>query len=245
MGSIIAIGGGSIDSGETLPIDREIVEEAGKDNPKALFLPTASEDSSGYIEAFHKTYEDRLGCEVDVLELTKKNYTEEKIREKINEADFVYVGGGNTKGMIEIWREKKVDKYLKQAYENGSVMSGLSAGAICWFEYGHSDSESYEKENNSGWNFIQVEGLNIVENVLFCPHYHQENREASFEEMLRDNPGLTGLAIDNNAAVKVEGDKLEILKSRDEGTAYIAEVVDGEFKLRELAEGEKYPLEKL
>lgn len=243
MSSIIAIGGGSIDSGETLPIDREIVEEIDKENPKALFIPTASEDSSGYVEAFHETYEDRLKCEVDVLELTKKNYTEEEIKDKIDAADFVYVGGGNTKGMLEIWREKNVDKYLKNAYERGTSMSGLSAGAICWFEMGHSDSESYEKEGE--WNFIEVEGLNLVENVLFCPHYHQENREASFEEMLHNNPEMTGLAVDNNAAVKVKGEELKILKSNEKGKAYIAEIVNGEFKLRELAEGEKFPVQEL
>ncbi len=243
MSSIIAIGGGSIDSGETLPIDREIVEEAGKDEPKALFIPTASEDSSGYIEAFYETYEDRLGCEVDVLKLTKKNYTEEEIREKITEADFVYVGGGNTKGMLEVWREKNVDTYLKQAYNSGTLMSGLSAGAICWFESGHSDSESYEKEDE--WSFIKVEGLKLVKNVLFCPHYHQENREASFEDMMHDNPEMSGLAVDNNAAIKLKEDELEVLKSGEEGRAYIAEIVDEEFKLRELAEGEKYPLEQL
>lgn len=240
---IIAIGGGSIDSGETLPIDREIVEEVHKENPKALFIPTASEDSSGYIEAFHETYGERLGCEVDVLKLTKKNYTEKEIKKKITGADFVYVGGGNTKGMLEIWQEKNVDSYLKQAYREGTQMSGLSAGAICWFESGHSDSESYGTEDN--WDFIKVEGLNLVENALFCPHYHQENREATFEQMLHDNPDMTGLAVDNKAAVKVKDKHLKILKSDDEARAYIADIVEGEFKLRELAEGEKYPLEKL
>jgi dipeptidase E len=243
MSSIIAIGGGSIDSGETLPIDREIVEEAGKDEPKALFLPTASEDSSGYIEAFHETYENRLGCEVDVLNLTKKNYTEEEIKEKITDSDFVYVGGGNTKEMLEVWREKNVDTYLKQAYNTGTTMSGLSAGAICWFESGHSDSESYEEDDN--WDFIKVEGLNLIKNVIFCPHYHQENREASFEEMMYDNPEMTGLVVDNNAAVKVKGENLKVLKSKEEGKAYITEIVEGEFKLRELAEGEKFPVEEL
>jgi len=243
MGSIIAVGGGSIDSGETLSIDQKIVEQTGKENPRALFIPTASEDSGGYIEAFHETYGDRLGCETEALKLTKKKHTEEEIEEKINSFDLIYVGGGNTREMIEIWKEKEVDKYLKKAYENGSVMSGLSAGAICWFEYGHSDSESYEQDGE--WSFIQVEGLNFVGNVLFCPHYHQENREASFEKMMRNNPDLTGLAVDNNAAVKVEEKELKVLKSRDDAKAYIAEITEGDFKLRELSEGEKYPTKEL
>lgn len=243
MSSIIAVGGGSIDSGETLPIDREIVKETEKNNPEALFIPTASEDSEGYIEAFHETYGDRLGCETHALKLTKENYTKKEIEEKITSADLVYVGGGNTRGMIEIWKEKKVDKYLRKAYENGTVMSGLSAGAICWFEYGNSDSESYEQDGE--WSFIQVKGLNFVENVLFCPHYHQENREASFEEMMRDNSGKTGLAVDNNAAVKVMDEELKILKSKEDAKAYIGEIVEGDFKLRELSEGEKYPVKEL
>lgn len=243
MSSIIAIGGGSLDSGETLPIDREIIEETDKDNPKALFIPTASEDSEGYIEAFHETYEDRLGCETDTLKLTKENYTEEEIEEKVDSADLIYVGGGNTRGMLEVWREKGVDKRLKEAYTNGKVLSGLSAGAICWFEYGHSDSESYEQDGE--WKFIQVEGLNLIENVIFCPHYHQENREASFEQMMRDNPDKTGIAVDNKAAAKVKGDYLKIMKSEEDANAYLAEIVNGEFKLRELAEGEKYPVKEL
>lgn len=232
-----------MDSGETLPIDREIVEQAQKKNPEALFIPTASEDSEGYVEAFHETYGDRLGCDTKALKLTKKNYTEDEIKGEIGSADLIYVGGGNTRGMIEIWREKNVDKFLKEAYENGIVMSGLSAGAICWFEYGHSDSESFEQDGE--WNFIRVEGINFVENVLFCPHYHQENREASFEEMMRENPEKTGLALDNKAAVKVMDERLKILKSQEDAKAYIAEIIDGDFKLRELSEGEKYPLEKL
>jgi len=243
MSSIIAIGGGDMDSGSTLDIDREIVSDAQKDNPKALIIPTASEDSSGYVEAFHETYGEHLGCDTKALTLTKKNYTEEKIEEMITEADIVYVGGGNTRKMIEIWRENNVDKYLEEAYENGTVMSGLSAGAICWFEYGHSDSESYETDNE--WNFIQVEGLDFVSNVLFCPHYHRENRESSFEEFMRDNPDKTGIAVDDNAAVKVKDGKIIALKSGEDGKAYIADIVNEEFKRRELSEGEQFPVEEL
>ena len=130
------------------------------------------EDSEEYQENFEKLYGEELGLETDSL-LLYSNPSEKQIEEKIQSADIIYVSGGNTKRMIEKWHETGVDNLLREAYENGTLMSGLSAGAICWFEYGHSDSESYEKDGE--WDFIKVEGLNIIEDIIFCPHYHSED----------------------------------------------------------------------
>lgn len=243
--AIIAIGGGKIETGGTMSIDKKIVDEVG-DDAKALFIPTASEDPEDFIQAenyrkrFEKIYKGKLGCQTECLKLINEDPTEKEIKEKIKSADLIYVGGGNTKRMMNIWRDKKVDSLLKQAYEDGTVLSGLSAGAICWFEYGHSDSESYVSDGGD-WDFIKVDGLNIIEDFIYCPHYHKEDREESFQKMMERNPDKTGIAVDNDAAVKIKEGKLKLLTSSQKGKAYIIKK-DEKIKLQE---GKNYNLEEL
>ena len=140
MGKIVAIGGGELKDLDTLSIDREIVSLTGKKHPTALFIPTASGDAEGYWKTFQGIYGGMLGCKPEVLYLIKENPVKREIEEKILGADLIYVGGGNTMKMLKAWRKKGVDKLLKKAYGQGIVLSGLSAGAICWFAYGCSDS---------------------------------------------------------------------------------------------------------
>lgn len=246
--TIVAIGGGKIETGGTLSIDREIVDEV-EGNAEALFIPTASENPEDFIQAenyrkrFEKIYKEKLGCQTNCLKLVNEDPSEKEIKEKIKSADLIYVGGGNTKRIMNIWRDKNVDSLLKQAYKSGKVLSGLSAGAICWFEHGHSDSESYVSEDEE-WDFIKVNGLNIIEDFIYCPHYHKEDREESFQKMMEENPEKTGIAVDNDAAVKIKDAKLKVLTSSPKGKAYIISEgkerkqleEDTEYKLKELKE---------
>ena len=140
MGRIVAIGGGEIRDGETLNIDKFIVSLSGKEKPSLLFIPTASHDVEGYIETVKKVYGE-LGCDVKILCLTKENIEEDDIRDIILKSDIIYVGGGNTEYMMKIWEKYSVDKYLKEAYKKNIVLSGLSAGSLCWFKAGFDDSE--------------------------------------------------------------------------------------------------------
>lgn len=80
---------------------------------------------------------------MESLCLITKQYTDEEIKNSILNADIIYVGGGDTLRMIKKWKAYKVDLYLKEAYEKGIVLSGISAGSICWFEFGHSDSDFF------------------------------------------------------------------------------------------------------
>ena len=137
---IVVIGGGQLRRLETLPIDRRIVELAGRKRPGALFIPTASGDPEEYIHSFHDVYGRRLRCRTDVLTLTRNRPAPREIAAVIRRADLVYVGGGNTYRMMRIWRRLGVDRLLREAAGRGTVLSGLSAGAICWFRIGHSDS---------------------------------------------------------------------------------------------------------
>jgi dipeptidase E len=104
-----------------------------------------------------------------VLFLINERPPFEHIKRKILGADIVYVGGGNTLQMMRIWRRLGVDKLLRSAWENGTVLCGISAGAICWFGSGHSDSMSFY--NPKKWDYIKVRGLGLVDGI-FCPHYN-------------------------------------------------------------------------
>lgn len=175
MGIIVAIGGYRKDRGKNgepfdtpIKIDRQIVELTGKQKPKALFVSTASSDSEGYTEAWKKIYEDKLGCTVDVLRLIKEKPMPSEIAAKIRQADIIYVGGGNTLMMMNLWRRLGVDELLREAYERGAVCCGASAGSICWFEYGVSDSRQFK--NKRSHEYIRVKGLGILKG-LHCPHY--------------------------------------------------------------------------
>jgi dipeptidase E len=166
---IVAIGGGEIRTGGTTRIDREIIRLAKKKNPRLLFIPTASSDSDRYWRRVQTHFGKFLKCKTDVLFLLKEQPSKEETRRKIRSADIVYVGGGNTLLMMRIWRRLGADKLLRRAYERGTVLSGISAGAICWSDSGHSDSMSFYSPRK--WKYINVKGLGLIKGIL-CPHYN-------------------------------------------------------------------------
>src|SRR5262249_22797183 len=146
MGKIIAIGGGKLDEGTTRLIDERIITLAGAVRPKALFVPTASTDPEQACERFRRAYEGE--CEIDVLRLDGRP-TRAELWRQISGADLIYVGGGNTLKMMTRWRHLGVDQMMIEAYGKGTVMCGVSAGAICWFLYGNSDSRRFNSPTDS------------------------------------------------------------------------------------------------
>ena len=149
---------------ETLAIDREIVSLTGKDRPNALFIPTASRDSPEYWQSFQEVYGQELGCETDVLHLLGVSPTKKELEQRILSADLVYVGGGNTLKMMRRWRKLGVDKLLREAYRIGVVLSGVSAGCICWFSWGHSDSMAFY--HPGCWRYIRVRGIGLIDALV-------------------------------------------------------------------------------
>src|SRR5215469_15613915 len=125
--AIIAIGGGEIRTRGTATIDREIIRLTNKKSPRLLFIPTASSDSERYWRHVQDYFGNLLNCKTDVLLLKHEPPSQKKIVEKITWAEIVYVGGGNTLLMMRVWRRLGVDKLLRSAYENGTVLSGISA----------------------------------------------------------------------------------------------------------------------
>jgi dipeptidase E len=220
---IVAIGGGEMKLGDTLPIDKYIVERTGAQWPIALFIPTASSDAEGYAQVVSEVYGAQLGCTVEVLRLIENPPPYERIAEMIRGADLIYVGGGNTLKMMRLWRRLGVDKLLLEAHANGKVLCGLSAGALCWFAYGHSDSMAFYHPDD--WDYIRVKCLGILP-FTGCPHYDGEGRDKSFQTMIARDGGI-GIAIDDCAAVEADGDRFRILSARNGAGAYRVERVRG------------------
>lgn len=220
MKKIIALGGGEIGRPghpiETTKIDKEIISLTNKTNPKLLFIPTASSDSESYFECVKKHFGNRLKCKVSVLYLLKNKISQKEIKEKIFNTDIIYVGGGNTNLMLQTWKKYNVDKLIKQAYNKGVVLSGLSAGSICWFRYGLSDSNKF---NNPDSDFIKISGLGLI-NALHCPHYNIEvNRKLSLKALMKKEKGIA-IAIDNCCAIEIIDNKYRILTSKSTANAY-------------------------
>src|SRR5665213_2916931 len=192
--TIVAIGGGEIRTRPTLPIDREIIRLSNKKHPRLLFISTASSDSEIYWKRVRKYFGDFLKCKTEVLFLIKEKPSKGQIRSKISSADIIYVGGGNTLQMMRIWRRLGVDMLLIAAYQRGTVLAGISAGSICWFDSGHSDSMSFY--NPRKWKYINVKGLGIIQGIN-CPHYNGRTcgvpRRKNFKDLIRET-GRMGIA---------------------------------------------------
>ncbi len=192
---ILAIGGGELKNRETLSIDAYIAEEAkkaaGERRACGLFLPTASHDCMPYYNTFHKVYTGVYGIKTDVALTVNREWDLEKMRGKFAAADFLYVGGGDTVFLLAQWKKSGLLALIKEAYERGVLIAGLSAGAICWFEEMYSDSV-VEGE------YAMFKGLGWLKGVV-CPHYNE--RAADFDEIVLGGK-LRAWGLENNAAVE-------------------------------------------
>jgi dipeptidase E len=245
--AIVAIGGGQIRTRGTAAIDREIIRLSAKKNPKLLFVPTASSDSERYWKHAQEYFGGFLKCKTDVLFLMKEQPSNEQIRSKILAADIIYVGGGNTLQMMRIWRRLGVDKLLRAAYENGTVLSGISAGAICWFESGHSDSMSFYDPRK--WKYINVRGLGLIPGI-HCPHYDGRTRgvprRKDFRDMILKIGGI-GIAIENNCAIEfLDGRLYRVIRSKGKARAYKVYRSGGEVVAKQIRHQKQFaPVEAL
>jgi dipeptidase E len=238
--AIVAIGGGEIRTRGTAAIDREIIRLSGKKSPRLLFVPTASSDSERYWKHVQEYFGGFLKCKTDVLFLIREKPSKEQIRRKISSADVVYVGGGNTLMMMRVWRRLGVDRLLKAAYEKGTVLSGISAGSICWFDSGHSDSMSFY--NPRKWEYINVKGMGLIQGI-HCPHYDSKTlgvpRRKHFRDMIRKTGGV-GIAIENNCAIEfIDGRFYKVITSKSYARAYKVYKSGGEVVAQQIRQGKE------
>ena len=196
MRQIIAIGGGGFGREiKNLKIEKYIVSQSTKKNPSICFIPTATGDDRDYINNFYKAF-DSLNCKTSHIDFFKRTI---KLKEHINKQDIIFVGGGNTKSMLAVWKEWELDKILYEAYKNGIIMSGVSAGAICWFTNGITDSF---KDHQS-----ILPCLNFVDGVC-CPHYDEEPERIPYvERILKNNEINICYAIEGFCALHLVNDK--------------------------------------
>jgi peptidase E len=218
--TIVAIGGvGDLGPDDTEPIDRYIVSLAGKAHPRALFIPTASQDASDYCARFERWY-GSYGCETDVLKLMTQAPSWEALEGAIMTSDIIYVGGGNTLFLYNYWRALGLDQTLHAAWDRGIILAGLSAGCIIWHEQGLSDSIA------GAWTPIY--GLGFVPGLV-TPHYDSESeRQPMFRELIQKRGG-EGLAIEDRCAVVYHGRVLaEVIAATPDSNAYRVHVVNGQ-----------------
>ena len=193
--NIVAIGGGGFGrSLGSLEIEKYIISLISKKRPKICFIPTASGDSSLYKLNFYRAFS-KLGCITSHIDFFSRT---ENLEEIVLSQDIIYVGGGNTKSMLAVWKEWNLHNILQNAYEKGIVMSGVSAGAICWFEKGITDS--FAKE------LTLLDCLGIVNDVA-CPHLDEEkDREPYVNDVIRKDIINSCICIEGNCALHIKND---------------------------------------
>lgn len=222
MKRIVAIGGGELRERSTLKIDEYLAslakERAGERRANALFIPTASHDFMPYYNTFHKVYTGLFNIKTDVALTVFKDVDMEKMKGKFEKADLIYVGGGDTVFMIEQWKKTGLLPLIKDAYERGVILAGLSAGAICWFSEIYTDSLKTE----DGAKYAMFGGLNWIKGII-SPHYNA--RMLDFDKIVCYNYDCA-YGIEDDAALLIEdGEVVGSLSSG--GNAYRLKTVNG------------------
>ncbi|HET8569041.1 MAG TPA: peptidase E [Candidatus Limnocylindria bacterium] len=204
---VLACGGKQLDHPG---LTRYLFSLARRARPRILFLGTASGDDDGYLLTFYQRLAG-LDCEPSHLPLFDR--TSDDPADAIRAQDIVMVGGGNTANMLAIWRLHGVDRALREAYGQGTVLTGWSAGCLCWFECGITDS--------FGAQLAPLrDGLGILKGSA-CPHFDgEERRRPVYIAAVRD--GLApGIALEDAVAARYDDERLiEIVSARPDGRAF-------------------------
>jgi dipeptidase E len=229
MRQIIAMGGGGFSmEPDNLALDRYVLAQAAKPNPKICFLPTASGDADGYILNFYKAFT-TLSCTPSFLSLFRLPSAD--LEGFILEKDILYVGGGNTRSMLALWREWGLDQLLFKAYQAGVILAGVSAGANCWFDDCTTDALPGELQVLPCLGYLKGS---------FCPHYDSEpKRRPTFQGMVQQGLLREGLAADDGAAVHFIDEQLTHLVS-SRPTAKVYQVLRFQTGVQETALGTRY-----
>ena len=192
---IIALGGHSITTNEEdVTLSRFIMEQVPAERPHICFLSQASGEDAYYIANFYRHFLE-LGALPSDLSLFRPHTAD--IADFLLGHDIIYVGGGNTKSMLSLWREWGMDQILRQAWQQGTVLSGVSAGAICWFEQGLTDSIPGK--------LTALDCLGFLPGSC-SPHYDGESeRRPRYHRLIADGEVAGGFGIDDYAALHFVG----------------------------------------
>jgi dipeptidase E len=220
-GQIVAMGGGGFSMEPDNPLlDRYVLGLARAETPKVCFIPTASGDSADYTQRFTDAFA-RLPCQPTVCSLYAAPH--EDLRSFILAQDVLYVGGGNTRNLLALWREWALDDMLREAWQSGAILAGISAGMICWFEAGVTDSVP-------GVTGDPQDDLSPLSCLGFlpgsaCPHYDGEAaRRPVYQRLVARGELPDGYAADDGVALHFVGtDLVRVVSSRPDARAYRVE----------------------
>ncbi len=212
---ILAMGGGGFSTEPNNPLlDDYLLSLVDGELPRVCFIPTASGDASDYVVRFYAAFNQKA-CRPTHLSLI--NREERDLEAFIFAQDAIYVGGGNTAIMLAAWRLHGLDKVLIRAWERGIVLAGLSAGSLCWFQGGTTDSFGPDLS-------ALADGLGILPGSN-CPHYDSEpRRRPAYHQFIAEGLLQPGIAADDGVAIRYSGqDIVEIVSSRPKAGAYRVE----------------------
>jgi len=214
---IVAMGGGGFSFGpEWRGLDDYAVELTGASRPRVCFVPTASGDADSYIVRFYDAFP-ASRYQPSHLALFTRDVTD--VREFLLDQDLIYVGGGNTANMLAVWRLHQVDVALRAAWEARVVLCGLSAGSLCWFEGGTTDSFGPELATIN-------DGLGLLSGS-HSPHYDGEaQRRPTYHRLVAEGALPGGLAADDGVGLHFVGTELgEVVTTHQGRRAYRVERV--------------------
>lgn len=212
MSRMLLIGGGDFFNRGIKQFDDFLIKKVNKENPIICYLPTASKDNESQINKFTSIYENEYNANVIVIKLTKESYSFDYLNDILLKSDIIYMGGGNTKLLLEKFYQNQIDKILINAIKKNIIIAGISAGAICLFKGAFSDYSSYQYKDTY-YNYKMIEGFGFL-NYNACPHYDMEGKEA-FNE-------FGGIALENNSAIYIEDDYYESLTIKGSSVYYIS-----------------------
>jgi peptidase E len=196
---ILAMGGGGFTSGERSPaLDRFVLDLTGKRVPRVCFLPTASGDQREQLVRFYERFS-AWRCETTTLSLFHLGRDRIDPRQVLLSQDAIYVGGGSMRNLLAIWREHRLDAVMKEAWEAGIVLAGLSAGAMCWFQGGISVSGGAPEP---------VPGLGLLPHSLSVHRNSEAQRMPAYLRAVADRRLPGGYAADDETALVFAGRKL-------------------------------------
>lgn len=206
---IIPIGGGGFyRDPENLELEKYIIQQSGAASARVAFMPTASGEPDHYVASFYAAFL-KLGCRPSVLTFFKRT---PELRSFLLQQDVIYVGGGNTKSLLAVWRDWGVAEILHEAWQSGIVLTGVSAGAICWFEGGTTDSFGPDLR-------AFTDGLGFLKGS-YCPHYDSEpGRRPLFTSLIAAGMLPAGIACDDGAGAHFVDDELEAVVAGRPGAA--------------------------
>ena len=217
---IAAMGGGGFSmEPRNRRLDLWLLSLTRRKRPRVLFVPTASGDARSYVARFHRAFAAHH-CTPAHLDLFHRKLVD--LRTHLLAQDLIYVGGGNTANMLAVWQVHGVDRILREAWQSGVVLCGLSAGAICWFESGVTDSFGTALQPLAG-------GLSLVPGS-FCPHYDGEaSRRPAYRQLVASGKLSPGHAADDGVALLFEGSSLaDVVTSRRGRSGYRMERARGD-----------------